>query len=82
MTSPAGPFDYGFSPGAGDRTQNQWITLLGGVGTISTQYDEFARLYQTELSGAATHNLHIYGYNAANQRTQQVFTANNFINYT
>jgi hypothetical protein len=52
--------------------------------TIAYAYDSSARLLGTwlEKSDNSILNSHVYGYNQGNQRTQQVFTTANYVNYT
>ena len=62
-------------------------TVLAGQANganVTNAYDSVARLLNTTLrnSGGTLLNLHNYGYNAGSQRTHQVFTAGNYVNYT
>jgi len=81
MLSPAGNFIYAYDPVA----TGQWkkLTLPGGA-YITNAYDSVARLLSTSLNASSNTllNAHQYVYNPANQRTQQVFTAGNYVNYT
>ncbi len=77
----AGPFGYSYD--AARATQVQRLSLPSGA-TITNSYDSVARLLSTTLrNGIGTLlNSHSYQVNAANQRTQQVFAAGNYVNYT
>jgi len=80
-TSPAGAFTYAYD---NDRhLQVGRLTLPSGA-YIANSYDDTSRLLSTELKNTSggTLNSHAYSYNLANQRTQQVFTDGNYINYT
>jgi YD repeat-containing protein len=63
-------------------TQRRKLTLPGGA-YITNAYDNVARLLSTspKASSNSLLNAHQYVYNPANQRTQQVFTAGNYVNY-
>jgi RHS repeat-associated protein len=81
ITSPAGTFGYGYS----DGIQN----LVSSIGLprgsfITNTYDANARLLGTwlEKNDSTILNSHVYSYNQGNQRTQQVFTAANYVDYT
>jgi RHS repeat-associated protein len=83
VTSPAGAFSYtlgGASPASPLISQ----ILLPSGAFVTNTYDSVARLLSTKLlsPGSAVLNSHVYSYNQANQRTQQVFSAGNYINYT
>jgi RHS repeat-associated protein len=81
VVSPAGTFSYAYDPVA----NGQWkkLTLPGGA-YVTNAYDSVARLLSTSLKSSSDTvlNAHQYGYNPANQRTQQVFMAGNYVNYT
>jgi RHS repeat-associated protein len=79
-TSPAGTFSYAYD--ALRSTLPAKLTLPNGA-YITNTYDNVARLLSTVLksSGLSTINSHSYQLNPANQRTQQVFTAGNYVNY-
>jgi RHS repeat-associated protein len=79
--SPAGSFGYTYDPVR--HLQVGQLTLPNGA-CITNSYDNVARLLSTVLksSGQSTINSHSYQLNQANQRTQQVFTAGNYANYT
>jgi RHS repeat-associated protein len=81
VASAAGSF--GFTYDLVRQLQARKITLPSGA-YITNTYDNVARLLSTGLksSGQSTINSHSYQLNAANQRTQQVFTAGNYVNYT
>jgi len=81
VTSPAGVFGYTF-PLARPSTLVARLSLPGGA-YITNHYDSVSRLLFTKLNNAANLaiNAHQYAYNPGNQRTQQVFTVGNFVNY-
>ena len=85
LTSPAGTFSYDYSTeqGVSPASLVRAITLPSGA-YITNSYDNVARLLSTVLKGSdqSTINSHSYQLNAANQRTQQVFTAGNYVDYT
>ena len=80
VASAAGSFGYTYDPVR--QLQVGMITLPNGA-YITNAYDSVARLLSTVLKGSdlSTINSHSYQLNAANQRTQQVFTAGNYVNY-
>jgi RHS repeat-associated protein len=81
VVSPAGSFGYAYDSVA----NGQWKKLsLPGGAYITNVYDNVARLLSTSLQASSNTvlNAHQYVYNPANQRTQQVFTAGNYVNYT
>ena len=84
ISSPAGTFRYAYScaASASEGTLVQQISLPN-TAIITNRYDSVARLVSTELrnSSGAVLNSHSYSYNQANQRTQQGFTAANYIDY-
>jgi RHS repeat-associated protein len=59
------------------------ISLANG-GSITNRYDSLGRLLSTKLlnSSRAVLDSEAYTYDPASYRTQQVFTASNYINYT
>jgi RHS repeat-associated protein len=79
--SPAGAFGYAYDPQGAMLVKN--LSLPNGA-SITNSYDGNARLLATVLinSGGAVLNSHNYGYNLGNQRTQEVFTAGNYVNYS
>ena len=79
IVSAAGTFGYEYS----GFDLVAYLNLPTG-GRIYNQYDEVGRLLSTTLQDAqfATINAHQYGYDMGSQRTQQVFTAGNFVDYT
>lgn len=82
VTSAAGSFGYGYRAGQASRLP-VFLSLPNGS-YITNTYDSVARLSATILKtgGGTVLNSHQYTYNQANQRTQQVFTAGNYINFT
>jgi RHS repeat-associated protein len=80
VTSPAGAFSYAYD--ALRSTLPAKLTLPNSA-YITNTYDNVARLLSTVLktSQLSTLNSHQYSYNPASQRTQQVFTAGNYVNY-
>jgi RHS repeat-associated protein len=83
VSSPAGAFNYTLG-GAGASSPLVSKLLLPTGAFITNTYDSVARQFSTKLFNAAlsTLNAHVYSYNQGNQRTQQVFTAGNYVNYT
>ena len=81
ITSPAGEFDYAYDPAQLQRVVA--LTLPNGA-VITNQYDAVARLTLTELMNSLGSDLdsYSYSYNAANQRTNVVRTAGDYVNYT
>jgi RHS repeat-associated protein len=83
VVSPAGSFGYAyhnFYYAGGDRVDQ----LNFGSSYIQNSYDYLARLTSTILNTplqTPASQLQ-YGYDAGSQRTQQVFTAGNYVNYT
>jgi YD repeat-containing protein len=81
VTSQAGAFGYEYVGGSPSSLTKK-LTLPNGA-YITNSYDSEARLLSTVLknSGNAVLNSHAYQLNQGSQRTQQVFTAGNFMNY-
>jgi RHS repeat-associated protein len=81
LTSPAGSFSYTYD--ATRNLQEGKLTLPSGA-YITNSYDSVARLLSTQLKNGSGGilNSHSYVYDPASQRTQQVFTATNYVNYT
>jgi RHS repeat-associated protein len=80
VTSRAGKFGYSYKAGQASSV----LRILFPAGSyVTNQFDSEARLLATTLknSGNTTLNQHQYSYNISNQRTQQVFTAGNYVNY-
>jgi len=83
VASPAGNFAYAYLTAAGDLVQTLQFGQSGVGPYIYNQFDGLARLYDTKLyAPSVVANEHSYSYDAGNERTQQVFTAGNLINYT
>ena len=82
VTSPAGAFGYQY-PGSRPSALVSRLALPNGA-YITNTYDSVARLLSTTLKNTqnSTLNTHNYSYNQGNQRTQQVFTAGNYVDYT
>jgi RHS repeat-associated protein len=80
LTSPAGTFGYGYFAPA---SLLPVLVTLPNSAYITNSYDALARLMGTVLknSGNTTLDSETYTYDAGNERTQQVFTAGNFVNY-
>ena len=80
VTSAAGSFGYMYDPTR--NLQVGRLTLPNGA-SITNAYDSVARLLSTTLKNSqlSALNSHQYSYNTASQRTQQVFTASNYVNY-
>jgi hypothetical protein len=79
VTSVAGDFGYVYDPPR--HLQVSRLTLPNGA-FITNSYDSVARLLGMVLksSQSAFLNAHQYSYNLGSQRTQQVFTATNYVN--
>ena len=81
IISPAGGFTYAY-----DATRQLRVSKLSlpNGSYITNTYDSVARLTGTTLDDSTNSvlNFHGYGYNVGNQRTNQSFTAGNFLNYT
>jgi YD repeat-containing protein len=79
VTSPAGEFDYAYDPVKLQRVHT--LTLPNGA-VITNAYDSVARLTLTELMSSTGADLdsYAYGYNQANQRTNVVRAAGNYVN--
>jgi hypothetical protein len=80
VVSLAESFSYAYEPVANAHWKK--LSLPGGA-YITNAYDNAARLLSTSLNASSNTvlNAHQYVYNPANQRTQQVFTADNYVNY-
>jgi RHS repeat-associated protein len=83
-TAPAGDFGYTYN---GGTLSHEVLTVTypsSGSASVNNSYDGFGRLLSTALSTpvSSTLNSHGYAYDPLNQRTQQVFTAGNYVNYT
>jgi RHS repeat-associated protein len=85
VASPAGAFSYDYSTeqGVSPASLVRALTLPNGA-YITNSYDNVARLLSTVLqaSDQSTINSHSYQLNIASQRTQQVFTGGNYVDYT
>ena len=81
IASPAGGFGYTYD--ALRQAKVAKLSLPNGAYVTNT-YDNVSRLTGTWLRSSANTNLntHDYVYNLANQRTEQVFTAGNYTDYT
>jgi RHS repeat-associated protein len=88
VTSPAGAFGYyfGYNAMVGAIDPGSLIRRLSlpNGAYITNVYDTVARLTTTSLRNSSDVDLdrEDYVYNLGNQRTQQVFTAGNYMNYT
>jgi YD repeat-containing protein len=87
IMSPAGTFDYTYSPGlAGTTTASSLIAniALPNGAFITNTYDNNARLLGTWLTNSAGSNFDasVYTYNVGNQRTAVVRTGENTADYT
>jgi RHS repeat-associated protein len=80
ITSPAGTFTYSYQ-GAGGLIQK--LALPGGS-YITNSYDSMVHRLFTKLKNSSNSdlNVHSYGYNIGNQRTNQTRTDGSYINYT
>ncbi len=78
--SPAGTFSYTY-----DATRQLQIgkVALPNTAFITNTFDSVARVLSTTLenSGSTVLNSHTYTYNAGSQRTQQVRTKGDYVNY-
>jgi RHS repeat-associated protein len=83
VTSQAGSFGY-FLGGASSASPLTKKLLFPNGAYITNYYDGNARLLGTYLRNSADANLDTYDYiyNPGNQRTQEVFVAGNFMNYS
>ena len=81
VTSPAGEFDYNYHPLKLQKVDT--LDLPNGA-IITNAYDSVARMTLTELMNSEGTDLdsYGYGYNQANQRTNVVRTAGDYVNYT
>jgi hypothetical protein len=81
VTSGAGAFGYQYV--ASRQGLVSRLALPGGS-YVTNHYDSVARLLFTKLMSpaAAVIASEAYSYNPGNQRTQQVFTAGNYVNYS
>jgi YD repeat-containing protein len=85
IASPAGAFGYDYSVGQSVSPASLVRSLLlPNSAYITNTYDNVARLLSTALktSDHSTVNSHSYQLNQGNQRTQQVLTAGNYVDYT
>jgi RHS repeat-associated protein len=80
IASPAGTFTYSYQ-GAGGLIQK---LALPNSAYITNSYDSMAHRLFTNLrnSSHTDLNVHSYGYNVGNQRTNQTRTDGSYINYT
>jgi RHS repeat-associated protein len=83
VTSSAGAFTYLLAGKGGASPLIKKLLLPNGA-TITNYYDGNARLLGTYLRSSSGDNLDSYDYvyNLGNQRTQQVLTAGNYVNYS
>jgi RHS repeat-associated protein len=83
VTSPTGEFDYTLG-GASSASPLIKTLSLPNSAYITNSYDNVARLLSTVLKNGGNTNLdsYAYGYNQANQRTNVVRTAGDYVNYT
>ncbi len=84
VTSPAGSFSYGYTGVLAGASGSLVSALrLPNGAYITNRFDTMARLLSTALQSSqpSTLNSHQYSYNQGNQRTQQGFTAGNYLDY-
>jgi RHS repeat-associated protein len=83
INSPAGGFTYTLGGASFGSPLTKKLLLPNGA-YITNTYDNVARLTGTLLDNSSdvVLNSHQYTYNTGNQRTEQVFTAGNFTDYT
>jgi RHS repeat-associated protein len=81
VTSGSDGFTYQFAPGVQGLPSG--ISLPNGS-SVANYYDSVGRLQTTALksSQGATNNLHQYGYNGANQRTNQTRLNGDYVSYS
>jgi RHS repeat-associated protein len=87
ITSPAGTFDYHYSPGVDGTTASSGLVAqinLPNTAIITNTYDNNARMLSTSLknSGGVDLDSYAYTYNVGNQRTAVNRTSENTANYT
>ena len=84
VTSPAGAFGYEYPVGTGSTPSLISRLSLPNGSYITNTFDAVARLLSTQLrnSGGAVLNSHAYGYNLANQRTNQARVDGGGVDYT
>jgi RHS repeat-associated protein len=82
VVSPAGTFGYGYNFSAASPLVSS-VALPGGA-SITNSYDGLARLLSTKMLNSSQSILdsEAYAYDPDSYRTQQVFTATNYINYS
>jgi YD repeat-containing protein len=82
VVSPAGTFSY-ILGGASSASPLIKKLLLPNGAYITNTYDSVARLTGTYLKNNSSTNLdsYAYGYNQANQRTNVIRTAGDYVNY-
>jgi RHS repeat-associated protein len=83
LVSPAGTFSYVLG-GASSASPLIKKLSLPNAAFVTNSYDNVARLLSTAVknSGNTSLDSYAYGYNQANQRTNVVRTAGDFVNYT
>ncbi len=81
ITTPAGAYGYAY-----DSARKMMVGRLSLPNTayVTNAYDGVARMLSTTLknSGNSVLNSHSYTYDLGGERTNQTFTAGNFINYS
>ncbi len=81
VSSPAGAFGYNYTSGSSELVN--YMTYPNGASS-GRGFDDVARLSTVYLLSAqnAVLDQYTYYYDPGSQRTQQVFTAGNYVNYT
>jgi RHS repeat-associated protein len=87
VSSMAGCFGYTYSQMAAvsDRVVNLALPCDAQTLFITNRFDELARLTNTALylpGGSSPANQHAYALNDGDQRTRQIFTAGNYMDYS
>jgi YD repeat-containing protein len=90
VTSPAGVFGTQYKAVSNSGLSSNMLSALvarldlPGGSAITNQFDDLGRLLSTVLkkANASLLNSHAYTYNEGHQRTNQTFTAGNYVDYT
>jgi len=82
--SPVGEFDYDYTSVGGMDQPDQIVRPSQNGNLVDMDYDAMARPKDTAVGTGAMPSYfeYYYHYNAGSELTQQVFAANNYINYT
>jgi len=83
VSNSGGGFTYSYGGGLPIGAQAFASRSLPSGAIVTNAYDNVARMVSTKLqNGSTVLNSHAYGYNLANQRTNQIRTASDSVNYT